>query len=222
VSKEFNKRIITSVVLIGILLNCLFINNYLWLFLLTITSLISCYEFFNLSKKFLKNNFLLTLTTILSFTYLSFFTYVSYEITISYGKILFLFILLTCIFSDIGGYVIGKGIGGKKLTKISPNKTISGTLGSFLFSIFPIGIYNLIYTTTSNDLFKFVTEGEIFIVCLSISFVSQLGDLLISYFKRLALVKDTSNILPGHGGILDRIDGMIFVIPFVYIVEFLL
>ncbi len=221
-SKEFNKRIITSIALIGILLICLLINSYSWLFLIVVISLISCYEFFNLFRKFLKKNFLLPLTAILSFTYLSFFTYVSYEIMISSGKIVVLFILLICIFSDIGGYVIGKSIGGKKLTKISPNKTISGTLGSFLFSIFPIAIYNFISTITSNDLFKFATEDAIFIACLSISFVCQLGDLLISYFKRLARVKDTGNILPGHGGMLDRIDGMIFAIPFVYIIEFFL
>ena len=141
---------------------------------------------------------------------------------ISSGKTVVLFILLICIFSDIGGYVIGKSIGGKKLIKISPNKTISGALGSFLFSIFPIAIYNFISTITSNVLFKFATEDAIFIASLSISFVCQLGDLLISYFKRLARVKDTGNILPGHGGMLDRIDGMIFAIPFVYIIEFLL
>ena len=123
-----------------------------------------------------------------------------------------IFILLICIFSDIGGYVVGKSVGGKKLTKISPNKTISGSVGSFLFSLFPIGIYGVLSIITNKDNFKFALEGEVIIVCLILSLTCQIGDLLISFYKRKAKVKDTGNILPGHGGILDRIDGIIFAV----------
>ena len=113
--------------------------------------------------------------------------------------------------SDIGGYILGKTIGGKKLTKISPNKTISGSLGSFCFSILPLLLfYNF-------DQSKYSYSINNFLLCLEISLVCQLGDLFISYLKRKAKVKDTGRILPGHGGILDRVDGMIFAISFVFI-----
>ena len=119
-----------------------------------------------------------------------------------------LFILLVCIFSDIGGYVVGKTVGGKKLTKISPNKTISGSIGSFLFSIIPIFLYNF-YDRNEYPIIILVV-----LLSLQISLICQMGDLLISYFKRKAKVKDTGSILPGHGGILDRIDGIVFGLPF--------
>jgi len=127
----------------------------------------------------------------------------------------FIIILCICIFSDIGGYVFGKVIGGKKLTKISPNKTISGSLGSFIFSILPVLLFNLQnYIGVSFEVLSINVA-----LCLIVSLVCQLGDLLISYFKRLNKVKDTGTILPGHGGLLDRIDGLIFAIPTVYILK---
>ena len=111
--------------------------------------------------------------------------------------------------TDIGGLIVGKTIKGKKLTKVSPKKTISGSLGSFIFSLFlvPLFIDNFI---TLNLL-------ELTIITLVISLVSQTGDLVISYLKRRAKVKDTSDLLPGHGGVLDRIDGIIFSIPISFI-----
>mgnify|MGYP001453789374 FL=1 len=138
--------------------------------------------------------------------------------------------MVIIIFSDVGGYIVGKIIGGVKLTKISPNKTISGSLGSFLFSLIPFGlivlIINFINFSEINNLGEAIwrlylveyREGfiNVIVLCLSLSFVSQIGDLIISYFKRLAKVKDTGKFLPGHGGILDRIDGIIFAIPFYY------
>jgi phosphatidate cytidylyltransferase len=117
-----------------------------------------------------------------------------------------LFSVLVAIMSDIGGLVFGKIFKGKKLTKISPNKTISGSIGSLIFSILLIPFY---YKSLFNE-----NLLDIFIITIAISTISQLGDLFISYIKRKANVKDTSDILPGHGGILDRIDGMIFAIPF--------
>jgi phosphatidate cytidylyltransferase len=115
-----------------------------------------------------------------------------------------------CFFTDIGGYAFGKIIGGKKLSKISPNKTISGVIGSFIFSIIPLIIFlKLDYLNLELDL-NYVFFN------LTVSLVSQLGDLLVSFFKRKAKIKDTGKILPGHGGILDRVDGIIFAIPFSY------
>ena len=115
------------------------------------------------------------------------------------------YIIVICVNSDLGGYIFGKIFKGKKLTKISPNKTISGSIGSFFCSLFAIPIF-------INDL-SHINLSLLILITLVISFVSQLGDLFISYLKRSAKVKDTGNILPGHGGILDRIDGIIFAVP---------
>ena len=203
-TKELNKRIITSIILIAIVLNCLFINNLSWLFLLLIVSFICWIEFINLSKKVWKKKIIIILPIILSFLFLVLFIYTAYKFRIDKGAFAILFVLGVCVFSDIGGYVVGKSIGGKKLTKISPNKTISGSIGSFLFSLFPAGIFSVFFPS--------VTEKDIFL-CLILSLTCQFGDLVISYFKRLAKVKDTGDILPGHGGMLDRIDGIIFAVP---------
>tara|TARA_Y100000816_G_C25661713_1_gene351235 strand:+ start:147 stop:503 length:357 start_codon:yes stop_codon:yes gene_type:complete len=110
--------------------------------------------------------------------------------------------------SDIGGFIFGKLIGGKKLTRISPNKTYSGVIGSFLFSF--IFAY-LFYYFQKNFL---IFEINIFLLITLVSLSSQIGDLTISFFKRKANMKDTGYILPGHGGILDRIDGILIAIPF--------
>ena len=221
-SSELTKRILTSIVLVAIVLNCLFISNYAWLVLLIVVSLISWFEFFNLTTKIYKNFFLKLILSLLNFSVLFLFSYSAYKIRNETGELIILFILLVCIFSDVGGYVVGKNVGGKKLTKISPNKTISGCIGSFLFSLFPIGIYVLLANTTQIDSFKFALEKEIIVGCLIMSLISQLGDLIISYFKRLAKVKDTGNILPGHGGMLDRIDGIIFAVSTLIILDYIL
>ena len=214
-TKELKKRIITSIILLAIILNCLFISNYSWLLLLSLVSLICWFEFINLFKRIWKKKTIIILPIILSFLFLCLFIYTTYKIRIDFGEDAILFILGICIFSDIGGYVVGKTIGGKKLTKISPNKTVSGSIGSFLFSLFPIVIVMVL--GFEKD---FVKETIFF--CLFISLACQLGDLIISYFKRLAKVKDTGNILPGHGGMLDRIDGVIFALPTLLIVNYVL
>ena len=214
-TKELKKRIITSTILITIVLNCLFISNYSWLLLLSIVSFICWFEFINLVKRIWKTKTIIILPIILSFLFLCLFIYTAYKFRIEAGEREVLFVLGVCIFSDIGGYVVGKSIGGKKLTKISPNKTVSGSIGSFIFSLFPIFLLNLqIYT----DLYFELSTKNIFF-CLIISLSCQIGDLIVSYFKRLRNVKDTGNILPGHGGLLDRIDGIIFAIPVVYILK---
>ena len=201
---NLQKRIITSAVLIGIVLSCLFINNYTWLLLLIIVSLISLVEIINLSKKIWKNKLILFIFSTISFIYLFFFTVITFRAKAWLDVEGILFILSICILSDIGGYIVGKSIGGKKLTKISPNKTISGSIGSFLFSLLPLMFIDEIFVKV-----EFIN----IIWILTISLTCQLGDLFISYLKRLAKVKDTGRFLPGHGGILDRIDGIVFGVP---------
>ncbi len=128
----------------------------------------------------------------------------------------FLFVIIICISSDIGGYFFGKIFKGPKLTKVSPNKTYSGMFGGFFLSIICINFYfycTSIYLNKNEEL-----NLGMFIIVILISFISQFGDIVVSYFKRLSKLKDTGNIIPGHGGLLDRIDGMIFAIPFSYIV----
>ena len=204
---NLSKRIFTSFILSTVLLIGLFFHKYLWLILLVIAAIICFFEFNNLAKKICKKkeSFIYGVNVISSL-YLIFFTYSAFEIY-KQGLNLTIFLLLICIFSDIGGYVIGKTVGGKKLTKISPNKTISGSIGSFIFSLTPLLLFN----------YDLILKNLLF--CLIVSFSCQLGDLIISYFKRLNRVKDTGNILPGHGGLLDRIDGIIFVIPTIYILK---
>tara|TARA_B110000259_G_scaffold41557_1_gene47833 strand:+ start:786 stop:1259 length:474 start_codon:yes stop_codon:yes gene_type:complete len=143
----------------------------------------------------------------MSLLYLFLFVYFVFVIESYYPslKLYLLYSVLVSILSDIGGLLFGKTFKGKKLTKISPNKTISGSIGSFLLSLLLIPIFyeKLIF-------YDLLTLTMITIV---ISFISQLGDLFISFLKRKAKVKDTSDLLPGHGGLLDRVDGIIFAAP---------
>jgi len=216
---NLSKRIFTSLILLSVLLTCLFLSKYLWLILVIIASVISFLEFNNLLNKiWKKKEFFKYFIKIICLFYLLFFINSANEIY-ERGLIPIIFILLICIFSDTGGYIVGKIIGGKKLTKISPNKTISGTIGSFIFSLIPIIIFLIIYEVTKNNDFKIYSYVTLIILCLSLSFISQLGDLFISYFKRKAKVKDTGSILPGHGGILDRIDGIVFAVPGALIID---
>jgi len=220
-SENLSKRIFTSVILLTVLIIGLFLHRYLWLILLIVASVICFYEFSILTKKvWIKKKSLIFCSNIVIFFYLIFFTYTSFEIYKQEFNLI-IFLLLICVFSDIGGYVVGKAIGGKKLTKISPNKTISGALGSLLFSLIPLIIFLYIQKFSINSGFQINTSGftEMIYVCLFISLISQLGDLLISFFKRKAKIKDTGSILPGHGGLLDRMDGILFAIPSFFIVN---
>ena len=213
------KRILTSLLLLILLSVSLFINKFLWLILLIFVSVISLHEFNNLLKKIFKRkkNLIYTLN-FFSSLYFVIFIYIGYNIY-SYPPGGIVFIILICIFSDSGGYFIGKLVGGRKLTKISPNKTVAGSIGSFLFSLFPLIIYFLIFHYTKNLDFYPSNILQIIFLSLFLSLVCQSGDLFISYFKRRAKVKDTGSILPGHGGLLDRIDGAIFVLPAAFIMD---
>ena len=130
--------------------------------------------------------------------------------TTSSELMIFLFVLLVCVTTDIGGYTFGKIFKGPKLTKISPNKTYSGMVGGYFLSIICSNLYVYEYAVFIP------TDIKLLITVFLISSVSQLGDLLISYFKRLSKIKNTGKILPGHGGLLDRVDGIIFAVPFAY------
>ena len=151
--------------------------------------------------------------------FLFFSFYAAFYIREQYGLELFLFIIIVCIFTDIGGYVFGKTFKGPKFTKISPNKTYAGVIGSFLFSIIAGLVFIKYVDNLGFDQIKNNYQLAILLIVLSISFISQIGDLIISYFKRKARLKDTGKILPGHGGLLDRIDGLIFVMPSIYLLN---
>ena len=207
---ELYKRVITSLFLL-LLIFFSFLNFKLLGFFLFILSFMALAEFNTMFKKiYKKKKFSLFIANILSVLYLSYFS-ITIIIFLAegfiIGKFVVLYLLIICIFTDIGGYVFGKIIGGKKLTKISPNKTYSGSIGSFLLSIL-IGYF--CYKIQNNLL---LININIFILIIITSFMSQVGDLLISLLKRKAQIKDTGSILPGHGGILDRIDGILFALP---------
>jgi len=213
---NLNKRIITSIILIFTLI-LMFFFNYILLIGLILISLISWFEFNNLILKIFKKKIYIFMFRVFAFIYLIIFSSVFFNLSMmsDQSKFLLLYFILISIFTDMGGYVFGKFFKGKKLTKISPNKTISGAAGSFIFSIL------LYYLLVSNDFYlniimlalKTDFENLLLLVTIVVSFSSQLGDLFISYIKRLAKIKDTGKILPGHGGLLDRIDGMLFAIP---------
>ena len=157
-----------------------------------------------------KNNLL----KFLGIIFLLFSFYTAFEIREYKNFKYFLFIMVVCIFTDVGGYLFGKIFKGPKLTNISPNKTYAGVLGSFVLSL----IAGLIYINYFSK--KELTDTDqlfIFSIILFISLISQIGDLIISFFKRKAKLKDTGKIIPGHGGLLDRIDGLIFVFPSIYL-----
>ena len=176
-------------------------------FFLSILFLTTSYEWIKMSKK---NNLL----KLLGIIFLLFSFYTTFEIREYKNFKFFLFIVTVCIFTDIGGYIFGKIFKGPKLTKISPNKTYAGVFGSFLLSLMAgliyINYFGKNQITNSDNLF-------ILFSILFISLISQIGDLVISYFKRKAKLKDTGKILPGHGGLLDRIDGLVFVMPMIYL-----
>ena len=216
---NLNKRIITSALLLLIISISLFYSKYVWLFFIIIVSLILFIEFNNLTKKiWKKEKNTIVIVNISSLLFILILILVCYDI---YNKppIDLTFILLICVFSDTGGYVIGNLVGGKKLTRISPKKTISGSIGSFIFSLIPLLIFWYYYKQTNDTNFYTRNFSSLIPLSLFLSLICQLGDLFISYFKRMAKVNDTGSILPGHGGLLDRIDGVIFVIPTAYIID---
>ena len=207
--KNLNQRLISSLIIIPLSFFFIIKGSYLFNFFLLFCISICFYEWHFMSKSKIYHS--------LGFFFLIFSFYSAYELRNSFGKeslIIFLFVILVCILSDIGGYIFGNIFKGPKITKISPNKTFSGMIGAYLFSF--LIIYFLEYTHVLFDT-TLQWNSKIFIYIIFVSTISQIGDLIVSYFKRLSNIKDTGKIIPGHGGILDRIDGMIFAFPLTYI-----
>ena len=200
INRELQKRILSSLILLPLAYYFILSGSYYLIFFIIICFFVSIYEWNKMVKK-IEYKFLGSFFLIFSF-------YTFYEISITY---LWIFVLFVCVSTDIGGYVFGKLFKGPKLTKISPNKTYSGMIGGYLLSLIFLSIFMSWINITANE--------EWFIVTILISSVSQIGDIIISYFKRLSKVKDTGKIIPGHGGLLDRIDGMVFAFPIFYLVN---
>ena len=209
--KEFEKRILSSLILIPLAIFFIIQGSVFFAFFLTIAFLLTSYEWIKMCKKF---NSLKIFGII--FLFLSFFY--AFGFRENFGLYNFLFVVFICIFTDLGGYIFGKTFKGPKLTKISPNKTYAGVIGSFLFSVIAGLIYKKYFIAYYVDI---ISDNNYFILLLIlfISFISQIGDLIISYFKRKAKLKDTGKLIPGHGGLLDRIDGLIFVLPMIYLIQ---
>ena len=200
INKELLKRVISSIILLPVAFYFIFAGSFYLIFFIITCFLVSIYEWNKMVKK-IEFKFLGTLFLIFSY-------YTFYEICNTH---LWSFILLVCISTDIGGYVFGKLFKGRKLTKISPNKTYSGMIGGYLLSFIILSLFLNWINDTVNMKWLIVT--------ILISTVSQIGDIIISYFKRKSKIKDTGKIIPGHGGLLDRIDGMIFAFPIFYFVN---
>jgi phosphatidate cytidylyltransferase len=208
IKKETIKRILSSIILIPIVLFFIIKGSFLFNFFIFICFLITTYEWIKLSK----NNLLKLFGTI--FIVISFYTIFNIRNEFDRDYFHLLLVVIICVSTDIGGYVFGNIFKGPKLTKISPKKTYSGVIGSFLLSL----IFTNLFLDFLSNVETFEFTKEMFLFILLVSLVSQIGDLIISYFKRKSKIKDTGTIIPGHGGILDRIDGMIFAFPFSYLV----
>ena len=214
---NLKKRVLTSLVVLPLSFFFVMKGGYYLLFFLMAIFFIANYELFSV---FNKRTTILSLELILILSLLS--IYYLAEHTKDASFYILLWVIILCICSDVGGYVFGKIFKWKKLTKISPKKTLSGVFGSFVFSIFSIFIADTIlpeiagFASLEKTLLNFL-DLKFFFLAIILSFVAQAGDLTISYFKRLEKIKDTGKILPGHGGIFDRIDGLMFVVIITFI-----
>ena len=207
---NLQKRIFTSIIALPLSLFFIFKGGYFLLLFLLSIFFVANYELFSV---FRKKTTILFLDLILILSLYSIY-YLSDLNEISFYILLWIIILVVC--SDVGGYVFGKIFKWKKLTKISPRKTLSGVFGSFIFSLFSVFIANAIFN--SNQVFSIdFLDPKFFFLAIIFSLIAQAGDLTISYFKRIEKVKDTGKILPGHGGILDRIDGLMFVVILAFV-----
>lgn len=212
-NKELISRIFTSFLLLPILIYCTYFSGYFFIVFLVLIYLLCFYEIIKNVKHLL---FIIVSNSIIILALYSFY---HLRGNTDYSLITIYWILVVTFLSDIGGYVVGKTFKGKKLTKISPKKTYAGSIGSFFFSLFSLPLLNSIQEYFfSDNLFNFFQLKYIFLTII-ISLVCQLGDLYVSFWKRRIKIKNTSNILPGHGGVLDRIDGLIFVLIFCYVIK---
>ena len=208
--KELQKRILSSIIIIPLSLFFIIMGSTFFILFLLILFIISSSEWLNMTKKL---EFKLLGIFFLLFAFYSTF-YIRDD-----GLMSFLLIMIICVTTDLGGYIFGKLFKGPKLTKISPNKTYSGMLGGFLLSIIASYLFATNYDLISTFNNSYIGNLKFIILIFIISSISQIGDLIISYFKRISKIKNTGKIFPGHGGMLDRIDGMIFVFPVLYLLD---
>ena len=215
---ELFKRTLSSLVLMICTFFFALISDHTFLGILFIVLILSWIEWIKIIEKIIFKKIYRAIHILSFLLYLSLTFVICFNIFVI-DKYFFLIILMICVFSDIGGYIFGKIFGGKKLTKISPKKTVSGSIGSFILSY--IGFF-LIYFYFNNLLFVIIDFETLFFIPIIISLICQLGDLFISFYKRKAKIKNTGNLIPGHGGLLDRIDGLIFALPIGFIIISLL
>ena len=208
--KELQKRILSSIILLPLSFFFIIKGSAFFILFLTILFAIACLEWFRMTKT-IEYKIFGTLFLLFSFYTVYFFR--------DRDLLDFLLILIICVTTDIGGYIFGKIFKGPKLIKISPNKTYAGMIGSFLLSIITSYLFAIKYDYTFLQNQNLFEDFYFIFLVFIISSVSQIGDLIISYFKRLSKIKNTGNIFPGHGGLLDRIDGMIFAFPFIFVIS---
>ena len=214
INKELQKRIFSSIILIPVSFFFIVQGSLTFIFFLSLIFLVTSLEWFHMTKK----NDLLRIFGLFFLLFSFFSTIYLREYN---GLNFFLFLIIVCIFTDIGGYIFGKTFKGPRLTKVSPKKTYSGVIGSFLMAL----LFGFIYIKYFGKKSRILLETDpifVILLILFISLASQIGDLIISYFKRKAKLKDTGKILPGHGGILDRIDGLIFVFPALFVLALII
>ena len=210
--KNFKIRLLSSIILIPLCLFFIILGSLIFNIFLFICFVITIFEWQLMAQK---KNYKYFGYLFIFFSFYS--VYLVRNEDSENSLFIFLFILITCISTDIGGYLFGKIFKGPKLTKISPNKTYSGVFGGFLLSLISAEIFiNNSFIITNININEKI---EIYILVIMISAVSQIGDISVSFFKRLSNLKDTGKLIPGHGGILDRIDGMIFAFPFYFILN---
>ena len=212
-NRELIKRILTSLVLVPVLI---YSSYYSGLYFIGFLSLIYLFSFYEIVKNTKKIFFIIVSNFIIIFALFAFYQLrgdTNYSLTIMY------WVLASTFLSDIGGYVFGRVFKGKKLTKISPNKTYSGAIGSVIFSVISMPVLNLFQQILYNKSMINFFQLKYLLLTILISIICQSGDLYVSFWKRKIKIKNVSNILPGHGGVLDRIDGLIFVLIFSYAVN---
>ena len=210
---ELQKRLLSSLIMIPAALFFILKGSIFFTFFLFVVFITTSNEWLEMCKKNKLIKFLGLIFLIVSF-------YLAYRLRVYEGAYVFIFVVLISVCTDIGGYIFGKLLKGPKITKISPNKTFSGVVGGFVISLIgALVFYEYMPVNFSSNFGKSISlDLYLFFIILMISTVSQIGDLIISYFKRLAKIKDTGKLLPGHGGFLDRVDGIIFAIPFSYLI----
>ena len=213
---NLQKRILTSLIIFPLSIFFIIQGGYYLLSFLFIIFLIANYELFSVFNKkiiilFLDLILILSLFSIYALRHD--FYYLNNPLYDQESFVLLIWVIILCICSDIGGYIFGKTFKWKKLTKISPNKTLSGVLGSFIFSLFSVFIVD--FLLTSNTVY--FLQAKFYFLAIIFSLTAQAGDLTISFFKRLEKVKDTGKILPGHGGMLDRLDSLVFAAPYAFL-----